>query len=98
MTIRGRLAAALLAFGISLPATAGVEGCGPEDLEAWARLYTKNPGDDDITGLFILHQRLCEMVEAGQMDVERASSIFESWRGRLAREWGRENERGVLKP
>jgi hypothetical protein len=75
-----------------------VEGCEPEDMEAWATLYMNNPGDDDITGLFILHQRLCEMVEAGQMDVERASSIFESWRGRLAREWGRENERGVLKP
>jgi hypothetical protein len=81
-----------------VPATAAVEGCEPGDMEAWARLYMDNPGDDDITGLFILHQRLCEMVEAGQMDVERASGIFESWRGRLAREWQRENERGVLKP
>lgn len=68
----------------SLPDTsAQPEGCRPEDMEAWSKLYYANPMDNDVLGLFVLHRKLCELVAAGEIKEDRASDIFEAWRGRL---------------
>jgi hypothetical protein len=68
----------------SLPDTrAQPEGCRPEDMEAWSKLYYADPDDNDVLGLFVLHRKLCELAAAGEISVDRASDIFEAWRGRL---------------
>jgi hypothetical protein len=64
-----------------------------DDFETWQQLLQKYPDDDDLLGLFALHSALCGMVEAGSIDEERASRIFEGWRERLRREWAREEDR-----
>lgn len=62
------------------------EGCRSEDMASWSKLYYSNPDDNDVLGLFLLHRKLCELVTAGEMKEDRASDIFEAWRGRLIRE------------
>ncbi len=68
----------------SLPDTSTQpEGCRAEDMEAWAKLYYADPMDNDVLGLFVLHRKLCELAAVGEISVDRASDIFEAWRGRL---------------
>ena len=78
--------AAVSADGLSsyLPDTSTQpEGCRAEDMAAWSKLYYANPDDNDVLGLFVLHRKLCELAAAGEISVDRASDIFEAWRGRL---------------
>ncbi len=78
----------------SLPDTSTQpEGCRPEDMASWAKLYYSDPDDNDVLGLFVLHRKLCELVTTGEIKEDRASDIFEAWRGRLIRE--REQSRKV---
>ena len=68
----------------SLPDTSTEpEGCRAEDMAAWSKLYYADPDDNDVLGLFVLHRKLCELTAAGEISVDRASDIFEAWRGRL---------------
>jgi hypothetical protein len=78
----------------SLPETSTQpEGCRPEDMASWSKLYYADPDDNDVLGLFVLHRKLCELVTTGEIKEDRASDIFEAWRGRLIRE--REQSRKV---
>lgn len=78
----------------SLPDTSTQpEGCRPEDMASWSKLYYSDPDDNDVLGLFVLHRKLCELVTTGEIKEDRASDIFEAWRGRLIRE--REQSRKV---
>ncbi len=72
---------------LSLPDTSTQpEGCRAEDMAAWSKLYYSDPDDNDVLGLFVLHRKLCELTAAGEIGVDRASDIFEAWRGRLIME------------
>ena len=80
----------------SLPDTASQpEGCRAEDMASWSKLYYSNPDDNDVLGLFVLHRKLCELVTAGEIKEDRASDIFETWRGRLIREREQSESRKV---
>lgn len=51
--------------------------------QLWHELLDKYPQDDAIHALYATRRGLCTMVESGQIDLDRASRIFESMRKSL---------------
>lgn len=51
--------------------------------QQWHGLLEKNPQDDALHALYAMRLGLCSMVEAGNIDLDRATRIFEKMRGSL---------------
>ena len=59
--------------------------------QQWHALLEKHPQDDAIHALYATRRGLCTMVESGQIDLDRATRIFERMRESLVDRY-RENE------
>ena len=57
----------------------------------WHKLLADNPDDDELYGLYAMRRGLCGMVEAGTIDIDRATYIFESARKALLAQWTEED-------
>ena len=60
--------------------------------QQWHELLDKHPQDDAIHALYALRLGLCSMVEAGNINQDRATDIFEKMRESLIERY-REKER-----
>lgn len=59
----------------------------------WHQLMADNPTDDGVYSLYAMRRGLCGMVEAGTIEQDRATRIFETAREDLAWKWIDENNR-----
>jgi hypothetical protein len=64
----------------------------PQVNQEWGRLIEEAPGDDLLMRLFALRLGLCQLVDSGQLDLERATEIFEQARRGAAMERRQEEE------
>jgi hypothetical protein len=64
----------------------------PEVNQQWGKLIEEAPGDDILMRLFALRLGLCQLVDAKQLDLDRATEIFEQARRGAAMERRREDE------
>jgi hypothetical protein len=64
----------------------------PEANQHWGKLIEESPGDDILMRLFALRLGLCQLVESGQLDLDRATAIFEQARAGALMERRREEE------
>lgn len=60
--------------------------------QQWHDLLEKHPQDDAMHALYATRRGLCTMVESGQIDLDRATRIFERMRESLIERY-REKER-----
>lgn len=51
--------------------------------QQWHELLAKHPQDDAIHAIYAMRLGLCSMVEAGNINLDRATEIFEKMRGSL---------------
>jgi hypothetical protein len=64
--------------------------------QQWGKLIEEAPGDADLLmRLFALRLGLCQLVDSGQLDLDRATEIFELARrgAMIERKWEEEHER-----
>jgi len=64
----------------------------PGSWQQWHELLKKYPEDDALCALYATRRGLCSMIEAGQIDIGRATRIIERMRTSLM-EMYREQER-----
>ena len=86
--------ALLLTAVLAVPALAAEETNYCHDKESWNEwheLLEKNASDDRLFGLYAMRRGLCGMVEAGTIDIDRATYIFESARKALLAQWTEED-------
>lgn len=57
----------------------------------WHKVLSENAGDDRLFGLYAMRRGLCGLVEAGTIDINRATRIFEAAREELAGKWSEES-------
>lgn len=55
--------------------------------QEWHALLEKHPNDDSVYTLYALRLGLCSMVEAGNIDKDRAVKIFEGMRGTVIQQY-----------
>jgi len=60
--------------------------------QQWHELLAKHPQDDAIHALYATRRGLCNMVESGQIEMDRATRIFENMRETLIEQY-REREK-----
>jgi hypothetical protein len=64
----------------------------PQANQEWGELIEEAPGDDLLMRLFALRLGLCQLVGSGQLDLDRATSIFEQARAGALIERRRQEE------
>lgn len=55
----------------------------PQSWVQWGELLKNNPGDDGIHAAYALRIGLCEMVDRKQIELARATAIFEHYMASL---------------
>lgn len=58
----------------------------------WHKLLAEHAEDDHLFGLYAMRRGLCGMVEAGTIEEDRATRIFEAAREELVGKWIEENK------
>ncbi|MDO5674805.1 MAG: hypothetical protein Q4G66_07820 [bacterium] len=87
------LSLALLAAGTAWAAEEKNHCHNEATWAGWHQLLADNQDDDELHGLYAMRRGLCGMVEAGTIEEERATRIFEDARERLTAKWIEENMR-----
>jgi hypothetical protein len=66
----------------------------PASWQPWHELLSKHPEDDAVHALYATRRGLCGMVESGQIDMDRATRIFERIRESLIDRYREQEEEG----
>lgn len=76
----------LILFYLSLPSLSNAADkpdhyCDDQaSWQQWEKLLSDNPGDDGIASLYAFRVGLCSMVKSGQIEIDRATKLFEGFR------------------